>query len=111
MSDETHENTLHFLNAHVHMLNHSTVKHACGHSPSSTFLLQVVEALEDEAFPVGETVSDVWEIGTRITGRHEAGFLLYEGSGRPRHDSPCFYKRSHTKKQRSFPLPKTTSVQ
>jgi hypothetical protein len=36
--------------------------------PPTTFSLQGIEALEDDAFPVGETVSNVWETVTRITG-------------------------------------------
>jgi len=33
-------------------------------------VLQVVEALEDDTFPVGETVSNVGEVVTRVMGRH-----------------------------------------
>jgi len=36
---------------------------------------------------LGETVSDVGEIVTRVMGRHARGFLLCEGSELPRHDS------------------------
>jgi hypothetical protein len=45
-------------------------KHFSRNIPPATFLLQGVETLQDDAFPVGETVSDVGEIVTRITGRH-----------------------------------------
>jgi hypothetical protein len=45
-----------------------------------------METLEDNSFTVGETVSNIGEIVMRITGRHERGTLLYEGSELPRHD-------------------------
>jgi hypothetical protein len=38
--------------------------------PPPTFLLQGMETLENDTFPVGETVTDVWEIITRVPGRH-----------------------------------------
>ena len=66
--DQPHQNTLHFLNAHVHMLNHSTVRHSCRNMPPTAFLLQVIEALEDDTFPTGETVFHIREIVTRIRG-------------------------------------------
>jgi hypothetical protein len=62
MSDQPYEDTLHFLNAHVYVLNHCSVQHSCGNIPPPTFLLQVIETLEDDAFPVGETVSNIGEI-------------------------------------------------
>jgi len=70
MSDQPHQNTLHFLNAHVHIFNHSSVQHACRNIPPPTFLLQIMETLENDTFPAGKTVSDVWEVVTRITGIH-----------------------------------------
>src|SRR5215471_14594142 len=33
-------------------------------------LLQVVEALQNDTFPVGETIPDVWKIIAMIMGRH-----------------------------------------
>src|SRR5256885_2740459 len=72
MSDQPHQNTLHLVSAHVHILSHSTVKHARRHIPPPAFLLQVIETLEDNTFPVGETVSDIWERVTRVTGRHRS---------------------------------------
>ena len=71
MSDQPHQDTLHFLNAHVHMLNHSPIEHSCRDIPPPSFLLQVIETLEDDTFTVGEPVSDVGEIVTRVTGRAE----------------------------------------
>jgi hypothetical protein len=47
-----------------------SVQHSCKHIPPPTFLLQVVEALQNDTFPVGETVSDVGKMLTRVTGRH-----------------------------------------
>src|SRR5215813_10326598 len=70
MPDQPCQNILHFFNAHIDMLNHSPVEHPCRHIPPPTFLLQVVETLEDDTFPMGEPVSDVWEIITWIMGRH-----------------------------------------
>ncbi len=71
MPNQSHQNTLHFLNTHIHMLNHSTVKHARRHIPPPTFLLQVSKTLEDDTFTVGETVSNVGEIVTRVTRGHQ----------------------------------------
>jgi hypothetical protein len=70
MSDEPNKNALHFLHAHVYMLNHSSVQHSRRDIPPPTFLLQVVETLQNYTFPVGETVSNVGEIVTRITAIH-----------------------------------------
>src|SRR5262249_57259542 len=70
MPNESYQNTLHFLNAHIHMLNHSPVEHPCRNIPPPTLLLQVVETLQNDTFPVGETVSDVGKIITWITGRN-----------------------------------------
>jgi hypothetical protein len=70
ISNQPHQNALHFLNTHVHMLNHSPIQHARRNIPPPTLLLQVVETLENDAFPLGETVSDVGEIVTRVMGRH-----------------------------------------
>src|SRR5262249_45184659 len=65
-----YQDTLHLLHAHVNMLNHSSIEHPCRNIPPPTLLLQVVEALEDDAFPIGEPVSNVGKMLTRITGRH-----------------------------------------
>jgi hypothetical protein len=67
MPDQPYQNTLQFLNAHIDMLNHSPVQHSRRNIPPPTFLLQVMKTLEDDAFPVGETVSNIGKIGTRIT--------------------------------------------
>jgi hypothetical protein len=70
MPNEPYQNTLQFLNAHVHKLNHSSVQHSCRNIPPPTFLLQVVETLQNYTFPMGETVSNVGKMLTRIMGRH-----------------------------------------
>src|SRR5215813_6862703 len=70
MPNQSHQNTLHLLNCHVHMLNHSSIQHARRIVPPPTFLLQVIEALQNDTFPMGETVSDVGKIVTRVTGKH-----------------------------------------
>src|SRR5712691_4984260 len=66
MSDQPYQDTLHFLNGHVYMLNHTPVEHPCRHIPPTTFLLQGVETLQDDTFPVGQTVSNIREIVTRV---------------------------------------------
>ena len=70
MSNQSHQDTLHFLNAHIDMLNHSSVEHSRRHIPSPTLLLQVSKTLEDDTFPMGEPVSDIGEVVTRIRGPH-----------------------------------------
>jgi hypothetical protein len=70
MPNESYQNTLHLVNAHVHMLNHGPVEHSRRHIPPPAFLLQGIEALEHDPFPAGKTVFHIREIVTRITGRH-----------------------------------------
>jgi len=54
------------------MLDHTPVKHSRRHIPPTTFLLQVIQTLENDAFPMGETVSNIGERVTRIMGRHRS---------------------------------------
>src|SRR5262245_20512600 len=68
--DQPYQNTLHLLNAHIDMLNHTTVQHARRHMPPPAFLLQGMKTLEDDTFTMGETVSDVGKIVARITAMH-----------------------------------------
>src|SRR6266446_2061919 len=70
MSDQPHQNTLHLLNTHIDMLNHSPVEHARRDMSPPAFLLQGVETLKDDTFPAGETVSNIGEVVTRVTGIH-----------------------------------------
>jgi hypothetical protein len=70
LSNQSHQNTLHFLNAHVHMLDYRSIEHSYGHMSPTSFLLQVIETLEDDTFPVGETIADLGESVTSIMGRH-----------------------------------------
>src|SRR2546425_2957952 len=70
MSDQPRQNALHFLNTHVHILNYTPVEHSCRNMSIPSFLLQIIETLEDDTFPVGEPVSDVWEVVTRVTVVH-----------------------------------------
>jgi hypothetical protein len=44
------------------VLAHTSIQHSYRYIPPPTFLLQVVEALEDDMFPLGETVSNIGEI-------------------------------------------------
>jgi hypothetical protein len=68
------------------MLNHSPIEHPYRNIPPTTFLLQVIQTLKNDMFPMGEPVSEVGKKVTGVTGRHAPGFLLYEGSELPRHD-------------------------
>ena len=52
------------------MLDHSSVEHSHRHMPPPAFLLRAIETLEDDTFPVGETVFHIREIVTRIRGTH-----------------------------------------
>jgi hypothetical protein len=70
MSDEPYKDTLHFLNCHIYVLDHSSVEHSRRHIPPPTLLLQVIETLQNDTFPMGETVSDIKEIVTRVTAMH-----------------------------------------
>jgi hypothetical protein len=67
MTDEPHENALHFFNAHIDMLDHTPVEHTRGDVPIAALLLQCLQAPEDNAFLMGETVTYVWQIVTSIT--------------------------------------------
>ena len=70
MSNEPYQDTLHFLNTHIHMLNYTAIQHSCRHIPSPSFLLQVIETLEDDTFTVSDTVSNIEEVVTRLTAMH-----------------------------------------
>src|SRR5438132_7803814 len=70
MSDQPHQNALHLLNCHIYMLNHSSVEHSRRDIPPPTFLLQGIETLKDNTFPVGETGSNIGEVVTKVTGMH-----------------------------------------
>jgi hypothetical protein len=52
------------------MLNYCPVEHARRHIPPTTFLLQVIETLEDDTFTVGKTVSHIGEVVTRVMSIH-----------------------------------------
>jgi hypothetical protein len=58
------------------MLDHSAVEHSRRNIPPTAFLLEVIKTLEDDAFSVGETVSNIWQIVTRIRGTHRQFSLL-----------------------------------
>src|SRR6266700_3270228 len=55
------------------MLNDSSVQHSCWDISPTAYLPQVIETLEDDAFPLGETVSNVGKIVTRVTVVHING--------------------------------------
>jgi len=75
MSDESNKDTLHFLNAHIDMLDHTSIKHTGWNVSTTTLLLQLLEAPEDDLLPVRETISNIWHIVPRITVLHVR--LLY----------------------------------
>src|SRR4029453_1409973 len=87
LPDQPYQNALHLLHAHIHILDDSPVEHSCRHIPPTAFLLQGMEPLEGDTFPIGEPIFHIREIVTWVTGRHERGFLPYKGSELPRHDS------------------------
>src|SRR5215475_15634657 len=60
--DQPHQDTLHFLHAHVYILDDSSIEHARRHIPPPTFLLQGMETLEDNTFPMSETVFHIREV-------------------------------------------------
>jgi hypothetical protein len=64
LPDQPYKYALPFLNAHIHILDDRCIKHACRHMSPPTCLQQGMQTLEDDAFPMGETVSDVGEIVT-----------------------------------------------
>jgi hypothetical protein len=70
LPDQSSQNALHFLHAHIDMLDHRSVDHPCGNIPPTAFLLEVMETREDDAFLVGETVSNIRKIFPRVRDRH-----------------------------------------
>ena len=70
MPDKSYENTLHLLDAHINILDHTPVKHTRWHVSATTFLLQFVQAPQDDAFTVGKTISHIWQIVMRVTVTH-----------------------------------------
>jgi hypothetical protein len=76
MPNQPYQDTLHFLNAHIHTLDHRPVEHSCRHIPSTAFLLEAGKTLQDDAFTVCQTISDIREIITRVTIKHRRFSLL-----------------------------------
>jgi hypothetical protein len=75
MTDEPDKNALHFFNAYIDMLDHTSVEHTRWNVPITALLLQFLQAPEDDAFVMGETILYVWQVITRITIRHVRFFL------------------------------------
>ena len=69
MPDEPHQDTLHLINGHIHILNDAAIEHTSWHMPITAFLLKVAETPQDDAFPVGKTISDIGYMVMRITVR------------------------------------------
>jgi hypothetical protein len=59
MPNEADQDALHFLDAHIHMLNHTAVEHARRDMPVTALRLQFAEAPQDNAFTTGETISNI----------------------------------------------------
>jgi hypothetical protein len=74
MSDQSHKDTRHFLDTHIHMLDHTSIQHPRWHIPTTMLLLQCLEAPQDDAFTMAETVLHIWQRVMRIMMRH--GLLL-----------------------------------
>ncbi len=70
MSDKPYQDTLHFINRHIHILDYTPVEHARWHMPVTALFLQCTEALQDDSFTVGETISHIGEIVTRVAVIH-----------------------------------------
>jgi len=60
------------------MFNHSPIQHARRDIPPTAFLLQGIETLEDDTFPLGETISDVWESVIRVSVVHDSSIVITE---------------------------------
>src|SRR5215472_4245755 len=76
MPNKPHQNTLHLLHAHIHRRSHGRVEHPCWNVPPATFLLQVIETLEDDTFTRGQTVSNIGEIITKFMGMYQIYSLV-----------------------------------
>jgi hypothetical protein len=70
MSYQSYKDTLHFLDAHINILDHTSVEHTRWHMPTTTLLLQFLQAPEDDSFTMGETILHIWQRVTRITVWH-----------------------------------------
>jgi len=70
MSDEPNKNALHFLDAHIDVFEDAPVEHPRWHVPTTALLLQFLQAPENDALTMGETVLHIWQIVTRIMVRH-----------------------------------------
>jgi hypothetical protein len=68
--DESYEDALHFLDAHVNVLNHTSVKHARWHMSTTSLLLQIVETLQDNALTTGEAIANIGHVVTRGSFTH-----------------------------------------
>jgi hypothetical protein len=57
--NQPHQDTLHLIDRHIDVLDHTPVEHSSRNVPVTAFLLKFTEAPQDNAFPVRETVSDI----------------------------------------------------
>lgn len=70
MPDKSHQDTLHFLDAHIDMFDHISIQHACWHMLTTTLLLQLLQAPENHALTMAETILYIREIITQFSLRH-----------------------------------------
>ncbi len=68
--NEPYQNTLHLINGHVDMLDHTPVEHSSWHMPVTAFLLKFTEAPQDDSFAVSKTVPHIREIVKRAAVTH-----------------------------------------
>ena len=70
LPNQPYQDALHLLDAHINILDYTSVKHTRWHVSATTFLLERVQTLQDDPFSMCQTVSHVREILMRVTGRH-----------------------------------------
>ena len=79
MPDETYKYTLHFCDAHIHMLDDAPVEHSRWHVPTTALLLQGLETPEDDSFVMGEAVSYIRHRVMGIMRRHGRLSMVTQG--------------------------------
>jgi hypothetical protein len=58
---------LHLLDAHIGILDHTPIQHTRWHVSTTTFLLEFMQAPQDDAFTGSEPVAHIREIIMRVT--------------------------------------------
>ena len=78
LPDQPYKYALPFFHAHIHILADRCIKHAYRHIPPTAFLLQVVETLQNDTFPLAETASYIRESVIKGTVVHDGSTLITE---------------------------------